>query len=62
MSRLIFILFVLFSPLLLEKAFGAGTRGEIQRFTLMHDRYIVDRGLRQMRYDQFLNLDIVASS
>lgn len=62
MSRLIFILFVLFSPLLLEKAFGAGTRGEIQRFTLLHDRYTVDRGLRQLRYDQFLNLDIVASS
>lgn len=60
--RLFFILFVLFSPLLLDKAFGAGTRGEIQRFTLLHDRYIVDRGLRKMRYDQFFDFDIVASS
>ncbi|MBK27147.1 MAG: hypothetical protein CME70_24300 [Halobacteriovorax sp.] len=62
MQRLIFILFVLFSPLLLEKAFGAGTRGEIQRFTLLHDRFIVDRGLRKLRYDQFLDIDIVVSS
>ena len=62
MTRLFFILFVLFSPLLLEKAFGAGTRGEIQRYTLMHDRYIVDRGLRRQRYDQFFDFDIVASS
>lgn len=60
--RLLFILFVLFSPLLLEKALGATTRSEIERYTLMHDRYIVDRGLRKLRYDQFLDIDIVASS
>ena len=62
MSRLIFILFVLFSPLFLEKTFGASTRSEIKRYTLMHDRYIVDRGLRKLRYDQFLDIDVVVSS
>lgn len=62
MSKFILILFILFSPLLPTKVFSAGTRGEIQRYTLMHDRYIIDRGLRKLRYDQFLDLDIVASS
>lgn len=62
MIKLILIIFVVFSPVLTDQVWGAGTRGEIQRYTLLHDRYIVDRGLRKLRYDQFIDLDIVASS
>jgi hypothetical protein len=60
--KLILIIFVIFSPVLWDQVQAAGTRGEIQRYTLLHDRYIVDRGLRKLRYDQFIDLDIVASS
>ncbi|MFT6071171.1 MAG: hypothetical protein ACJAT2_001443 [Bacteriovoracaceae bacterium] len=60
--KLILIIFILSSPVFIKQASAAGTRGEIQRYTLLHDRYIVDRGLRKLRYDQFLDFDIVASS
>jgi hypothetical protein len=60
--KLILIIFISLSPVLIKQVSAAGTRGDLQRYTLLHDRYIVDRGLRKLRYDQFIDLDIVASS
>lgn len=37
-------------------------RGEIQRFTLLHDRITIDRGLRERPYSEFLSIDLVISS
>ncbi len=41
---------------------AASIRGEIQRYTLLHDRAIVDRSLKSRPYDQFLNVDFIISS
>lgn len=37
-------------------------RGELSRFTLLHDRITVDRDLRERDHDHFLNIDLVVSS
>ena len=47
---------------LLFSAKAAGLRGEIQRFTLMHDRLTIDRGLREDHYAHFLSIDLLVSS
>jgi len=40
----------------------AATRGEIQRFTLLHDRLTVDRSLRERPHTSFFNIDLGISS
>lgn len=44
------------------KSFSQTARGEIQRFTLLHDRIMVDRSLRYDPHSHFLNIDLVLSS
>ncbi len=58
MSKIFLVLSFIFSF-----ATGAQTaRGEIQRFTLLHDRVMIDRSLRERPYSQFLEVDLVISS
>jgi hypothetical protein len=38
------------------------TRGEIKRFTLLHDRMMIDRSLRLSPHGQFFNIDLAISS
>ncbi len=53
------ILISLLWPILMP---AQASRGELSRFTLLHDRITVDRDLREPNYDHFLNIDILASS
>lgn len=49
--------------LLLTISDGHGAvRGEIQRYTLLHDKAVIDRDLRARPYHQFLNIDFIISS
>jgi hypothetical protein len=52
----------IFSLLLSSLSTFAGVRGEIQRFTLLHDRLLIDRQLRKTPYTSFLNIDLAISS
>lgn len=52
------LLFIFFSPM----TQAAGDRGEIQRYTLLHDRLTIDRDLKKDKYSSFLDLDLYISS
>ncbi len=61
MLKTLFIFLSLWScsPLLTH---AQTARGEIQRFTLLHDRITIDRQLRERPYSEFLSIDLVLSS
>jgi hypothetical protein len=58
-TRLILTFFLLGLSL---RSFSQSARGEIQRFTLLHDRLTIDRQLRERPYSEFLSIDLVLSS
>lgn len=65
MSKNSLFLFTFFVVLGLSRPlnlFAASTRGEIQRFTLLHDRLTIDRSLRERSHTSFLNIDLAISS
>ena len=55
-------LFTLFLILGLSSAFAQTPRGEVERFVLLHDRSMIDRGLRERPYSSFLDIDLIISS
>lgn len=59
MTKLIIIMAGLFWLTLFNTYAG---RGELSRFTLLHDRILVDRELREINHNHFLQIDLMASS
>ena len=59
MHKLFSSLIILF--LAINNSFGA-IRGEIQRYTILHDKAVIDRDLKARPYHQFLNSDFIISS
>lgn len=55
-------IFYLILALLSISSSAQTARGEIQRFTLLHDRVMIDRNLRERPFNHFLDIDLVISS
>jgi len=55
---LIYLVIFLYIP----KAFSFQTRGELNRFTLLHDRVLILKSLKQPLDQEFINIDLFVSS